>query len=356
MSFTSLQAPFPPSCALNRDRLYLPSDVPSQDIELHYDQVADCINYLPDYPAVPVGPDEIYAHLTHELDTPLLDELYAKLWLVGKRSGDHIDTLHTHRAKGRTLVPIEDPRLHLTWDYNKVYIKPLPVLLLNYDVWATYLSSTEPKPGAEGPVVSSKSAAVAFDRSIAVGFLRSYSFLVSHPLDLAIAQESHLIPQDIDWVQWSRFISHFRRIRDENVAKRYHYGQLRLSRLNWAVRIVRPRQAHSAWFYELPRWSISDFVANYTVPLVFIFATVSLALSSMQVALGVPADALWFEGSSESLQGMSRAFWVFSVAVVLLWVIVWLLLLGIPFLVLAWQLWWGYRHRNKPSGQGKGTP
>ncbi|KAH7139812.1 hypothetical protein B0J13DRAFT_558518 [Dactylonectria estremocensis] len=348
MSSTSLQVPFPPSCALNRDRLCLPSSIPSQS---HSDQEANHIHYLPGYPAVSLAPDEIYTHLTHELDTPLLDELHANLWLVGKRSGDHIDTLHTQRVKGRTVVPTEDPRLHLIWDRNKVYIKPVPIFLLNYDVWSTYLLSNEPKPYAKSHKDSLKSTTASFDCSTAVGFMRSYSFLVSHPLDLAIAQELYLIPHHIDWVQWSGFICHFRHIRDENVARRYHYGQLRLSRLNWVVRIVRPRHAHSVWFYELPHWSISEFVAKYTLPLAFIFATISLALSSMQVALSVPADALWFKESSDRLQGMYRAFWVFSIVVLLLWVIVWLLLLSIPLLALAWQLLWGYSNRDKPNRQ-----
>jgi hypothetical protein len=346
---TDLQVPFPPSCALNRDRLNIPSNILSPRSSSPSDQEADYINYLPCYPDVRLSPDEIYEHLARELDTPLLDELYEKLWLVGRRAGHHIDALHAQRVKGRTIVSAEDPRLHLIWNHRKVYIKPVPVLLLNYDVWATYLMPTRPKHLE--PVTSFESATVAFDRATAVGFLRSYSYLVSHPLDLAIAQESYLIPQNINWVQWSRFISHFRHIGDENVAGRYHYGQLRLSRLNWVVRLFRPRHAHSMWFYELPHWSISDFMTNYTLPLVFIFATLSLVLSSMQVALSVPVDVLWFEEPGNYQQGMGRAFWVFSIAVVLLWALVWLLLLGIPLLVLGWQLSWGYRHRNSSNMQ-----
>ncbi|EPE35146.1 hypothetical protein GLAREA_10842 [Glarea lozoyensis ATCC 20868] len=201
---------------------------------------------------------------------------------------------------------------------------------------------------------SSESAAVTFDCLMAVGFLRSYSLLILHPLDLDIAKETYLVPKDIDWVQWSKFICHFRQIRDEDVARRYHYGQLRLSRLNWLVRVFRPQHAHNMWFYELPHSSISDFVADYTFPIVFIFATLSLVLSSMQVVLSVPTELLWFEERSNDLQGIGRTFWVFSIAVVLLWALVCLLLLGIPVLVLGWQLSWGYKHRIKSNVKAKG--
>ncbi|KAL3469220.1 hypothetical protein BJX99DRAFT_265411 [Aspergillus californicus] len=44
----------------------------------------------------------------------------------------------------------------------------------------------------------------------------------------------------------ARFAHQFQILSDEQVAKRYHYGQIRLSRLNWAVRIFRPRDDHRA--------------------------------------------------------------------------------------------------------------
>ncbi|KAK3937547.1 hypothetical protein QBC46DRAFT_392479 [Diplogelasinospora grovesii] len=242
------------------------------------------------------------------------------------------------RAKGRNIVPTEDPRLHLVWDRDKIYIKPVPMFLLNHDFWTIYLPPSERVPCSKSSPAPSESATIAFDRSVAVGFLRSYSLLMSHRLDFAIAKESHLIPDDVDWLQWSRFICHFRRVGDVAVAKRFHYGQLRLSRLNWAVRIFRPRHAGTMWFYEIPHWSMTEFVAKAMLPLVFVFASVSLVLSSMQVALAVPSEALWSGISEDGLQRLRRAFWVFSIVAVLLWAVVWMLLLGIPLVVLAWQV------------------
>lgn len=74
----------------------------------------------------------------------------------------------------------------------------------------------------------------------------------------------------------------------------------------------------------------------------------------MQVALAVPVDRLWSHILSDhELKEMSRAFWLFSIAVVLLWLLIWALLLGIPLLVLCSQVFWGLRNREK---QVKDTP
>ena len=151
-------------------------------------------------------------------------------------------------------------------------------------------------------------------RALAMGFLRSYARLVASPLDFALAKEAHLLPDDggnnsFDWLAWAAFIQHFRRLGDEHVAPRYHYGQLRLSRLNWAVRVFRPRSADTLWRYEVTSASINDAMAYVTLPLLFAFAIASSLLSAMQVALAVPADSLWPALARESgLQQIARAF------------------------------------------------
>ncbi|KJZ69752.1 hypothetical protein HIM_10863 [Hirsutella minnesotensis 3608] len=280
---TCSQAPFPRSCALNQDRLSSQPNTSIQEFSCQLENEAGRITYVPGHPAINLVPDEVRVHISNELETPLLDELHDKLWLVARKSSSNIDALHTQRVKGRNIIPTEDPRLHLVWNRGTIYIKPVPVFLLNHDFWTMYLQSPNGELFSKGPRMLSESAPSVFDRSVAMGFLRSYALLVTCHLDLAIAKESHLIPDDVDWLRWSEFICHFRGIGDENVAQRYHYGQLRLSRLNWAVRIFRPRHANTIWFYEIPHWSTSEFVARATFPLAFAFAGVSLALSSMQV-------------------------------------------------------------------------
>jgi hypothetical protein len=46
---------------------------------------------------------------------------------------------------------------------------------------------------------------------------------------------------------------------------------------------------------------------------------------------------------------MSRAYWIFSIGVLLLLGVVWMLLLGIPLVVLVWQLSWGFPKREKEA-------
>lgn len=74
-------------------------------------------------------------------------------------------------------------------------------------------------------------------------------------------------------------------------------------------------------------------------PLIFAFASLSLVLSSMQIVLPVPVDGLKFEQlDAFGLQAMRRAFRVFSIIVLLLSGAVWVLLIFIPFSVIAWQI------------------
>jgi hypothetical protein len=344
-------APFPASCALNTELLKRP--LGTKDDSAQSESEAKAIQYIPGNPGVGLLRSQVHDHLSNELATPLLDELYTHLWLVAKKSGRHIDALHTQKAKGRAIIPTENPRLHLIWNRNKIYIKPVPLYLVNYEFWVRYLQPLKRVLSSENSSLVPKipePAALIFDSSIAIGFMRSYASLIKCPLDLAIAKECYLIPADIDWIGWSIFINHFRVVGDDRVAKRYHYGQLRLSRLNWAVRIFRPQHTRTRWWYENPYWSTGEFMERATFPLVFLFASVSIALSSMQVALAVPVDRLWSHISGDhELQEMNRAFWLFSIAVVLLWLLTWILLLGIPLLVLCSQVFWGFRNREKQA-------
>lgn len=342
-------APFPPSCALNREVLEHP--LSANDDTLQPQSGAKAIQYIPGNPGISLLPNEVYDHLFNELATPLLNKLYAQLWLVARKSGHHIDALHSQKVKGRSIIPTEDPRLHLVWNRNKIYIKPIPLFLLNHEFWVRYLQPLKRGLSSENPSLTPETpepTASVFDNSIAVGFIRSYVSLIKYPLDLAIAKECYLIPADTDWIQWSIFINHFRGIGDDSVAKRYHYGQMRLSRLNWVVRIFHPQHTRTRWFYENPYWSTGDFMERATFPLVFLFASLSVILSSMQVALSVPADRLWSQiPNDDELQEMNRAFWLFSIAVVLLWLLTWALLLGMPLVALCLQVFWGFRNREK---------
>jgi hypothetical protein len=283
-----MTTPFTPSTALNKDRLQLPSTSPKDD---------NLTTHLPGNPSIPLTPSHLTAYLTAHLTTPLLDELHPHLWLIAKPTGTNIDPLHKHLVKGRNIIPTEDARLHLIWSREKIFVKPVPEFLLNWDFWGVYLS---PSPSSaaglertkgEDSTTLDKTTSLGQDppkenlHASALGLLRSHALLIPSQLDFSLAQESHLLPPCVgSFAEWSAFIAPFRDITDDRVAPRYEFGQLRLSRLNWLVRVTRPRNAvagYGKWFYEISHWDITGFVGSAAVPLVFAFAGVSLVLGAM---------------------------------------------------------------------------
>ncbi|KAI5462215.1 hypothetical protein BGZ63DRAFT_208051 [Mariannaea sp. PMI_226] len=270
---------------------------------------------------VGVSRPEVVSILEQELDTAILNEMHPWLWLVAKKSSQHVDSLHEHVFKNRTITIAENPALHLVWMYDRVYLKPIPCELLNYRFWINFLipqvgqlsyttqsgqltQSSQQNSQADYEIDSLSSTC-----QIALGFLRTYSLLIQHESDFVIAQSSNLIPKSITYPEFEDFISAFRFIGDEVVSKRYMYGQFRLTRLNWAVRLCRPASATNKtifpWYYHEMRWQTADYLRDYGAVAVFIFAVLSLILSSLQVMIAVQA--------LPTRSSFLRFSWVFSI-------------------------------------------
>lgn len=107
---------------------------------------AESILHIPGDLSGGLGCDDVRAHLSKHLRTPILDELYQQLWLVARQPGASIDPLHAQNVKGRTILPTEDPNLHLVWNCDKIHVKPVPAFLLNHDFWLIYLRVTSRSP------------------------------------------------------------------------------------------------------------------------------------------------------------------------------------------------------------------
>ena len=278
-----------------------------------------------------LSPDKASAFLMAELSTPLLDSLYPKLWLVARKEGSHIDPLHHQHVKGRQVIVSEDPKMHLIWTTNKIFIKPVPHCLFSYYFWLSFLS-----PGACTKKPHGLSKSQEHDRTLALGFLRSYSHLIRHRSDFAIAKERHLIPADTDWQAWRCFIAHFHQVPNARVAQRYHYGQMRHSRLNHLVRLTLPRERSTFWFYEPLHWSTAPYMKGITTSVGFVLATISLVLSSMQVSLAAISGT----------RATANAYWTFSVMIQSAMAATWILIVAVPLAFVIWQLWWGFRHKG----------
>lgn len=356
--------PFARAYALNDDavvkvddpvRLGASADQESWDIEtegqarsfsqdgLAQAQIPGRSDLLLDYPGV-------MGYLASELATPLLESLYPHLWLVARKDSKNVDALHRQIIKDRQIIVSEDPQLHLFWTTRRVYVKPMPVCLSSYVFWEQCLGREQfvDTHRQEPNLYATGSAPRQFDRRTALGFLRSYALLIRHPSDFKIAKEKGLLPEHYDWDAWSSFISHFRDLDDARVSQRYHYGQIRLSRMNWAMRIFRPRKDggfDANLYYERSYWSASPYVHSAAVVLAFIFAAFSLVLSAMQVTLAAPAanpDVYTTAG----LASFARAFFGFSIAVMLASMVALVLLVTLPALHVFYQLFWGFIHRD----------
>ena len=274
----------------------------------------DVLEYVVEVPAVRSQDEDLPSlaaisdFLSRELDTPILNDLYPHLWLVAKKSGDHIDALHQHYIKNRKITIAEDPALHLIWYYGTLYLKPIPQCLFIHAFWKDYLLPSKPECLGDQQAFDTRSNSHIC--RTALGYLRSYSFLVQHESDYLIAQRADLIPKDITYQEFRRFILPFRSIPDEAVAPRYHFGQLRLSRLKYAVRLLRPLLlGRIKVAYHQNRYrQTGDFLRRFGTPLLFLFAAFSVVLSAMQVTLAALAQDTW--------PAFIRASWGFSVAVI----------------------------------------
>lgn len=186
-------------------------------------------------------------------------------------------------------------------------------------------------------------------RASALGLLRTYALLLPAELDFILARESHLLPSssNFTWETWAPLLPHLLSIPDSSVSPRFHYGQLRLSRVNWAVRLFRPPSAETFWFYQLPRLgSTASYLREMSIPLLFVFAALSLALSSMQVVLSTDVEVLDLLPGLDG-RTIQRAFVVCALMLLVFSAFVGVAMIFIPAGVLMWQLSWGFSRRRR---------
>jgi len=215
--------------------------------------------------------------LERELWCGDLETMAPRLWIMTTFSSANINPLHRQQVKGREIVVTEEPRLHLVWIHNRIFVKPLPRYLLSQAFWKTFLEEDSNQAGYSQSNLY----------KAATGFLRTYRYLIQHESDFRIAQQDHLrlIPKDIDWPSFCQFILELSHIDDTVVSRRYCYGELRLTRLNLYAPLLL-RKFH----YEQVHGQYGDFFGRLYGPILFVFAVVSTILNSMQVALA--ADQL----------------------------------------------------------------
>lgn len=94
-----------------------------------------------------------------------------------------------------------------------------------------------------------------------------------------IAKEKHLIPYYVTWEAWIQFVDQFLRLGDlERVNKRYHYGALRLSRLNKVCWLQ--GRIHG---YRFPYQTYGEMLSMNMAPIGAATVYIAVVLTAMQV-------------------------------------------------------------------------
>ncbi|KAL8718381.1 MAG: hypothetical protein Q9225_004473 [Loekoesia sp. 1 TL-2023] len=311
-------------CPFNRDSA-LVREPASQASNSHANSPS--VKTVPGHPLL-VWDDRrgVTSMLEPELLTPELDKMSPYLWMMATQSSANINALHRQIVKGRKIVITEDPRLHLIWLQDRIHIKPLPKCLLSHAFWSDVLLSPPPKSGPRQPDLV----------KAALGYLRSYRYLIRHESDLHIAQREdlRLVPKEVTWEQISRFLGDLGSIRDDAVSPRYAFGELRLSRLNFYGKFILRR-----FHYERLHVQYGSYFGQFYGPLLFVFGLFALALQAMQVELAVEQLS---SATIINLQELGRVLALMALA--------WLALLTLALLLLFLYLFvdeWQYAIRDR---------
>lgn len=228
---------------------------------------------LPEYPSTTLEDITTIAHLVDaDFWCQDLETIAPHLWVMSTQSGANINPLHRQKVKGREIVITEEPRLHLVWIHDRIFIKPLPRYILSHTFWETFFNDKSNPLGDRKHEI----------QCAALGFLRTYFYLIQRESDLIIAQQDslHLVPKDIQWSGFCRFMSQIRNVEDAKVSYRYQYGELRLSRLNFYAPLFLGK-----FHFEQVHGQCSDYFARFYGPVLFIFAVISTVLNCMQIIL-----------------------------------------------------------------------
>jgi hypothetical protein len=203
------------------------------------------------------------------------NEIFGHLWFAG--TPGRFRAFHEEYVFRRNIIPCEDPNLHLVWFSDAIYSKPLPPCITNYEFFKERICPDK----------------TLF--SLACGLLFSYTNLVRHESDFRIAVRLGLLrsnyDHDLTWERWQAFrmvLKPFFASHPASYDKRYKYGELRLTRLNfvYALKLRYLQGYHNVYTQYGPYFS------RYFAGAILIFAFASVSLGAMQVMLQAPPPNL----------------------------------------------------------------
>ncbi|KAI7763495.1 hypothetical protein LZL87_010560 [Fusarium oxysporum] len=185
----------------------------------------------------------------------------------------------------------ENPKLHLVWINDRVFIKPLPRFIGSHDFWRDHLCNNN----------TSEDVRI---RRAALGYLRTYYYLIRHESDFRIAKDPNLclIPESITWEQFCDFTSDLDKILDKDVSLRYAYGQIRLTRLNFYAPVILNKP-----YFQRVDFQYGQYFARFYAPILFGIGITSVTLSGLQVVASLET------GGSANWQGLALGVSVMAI-------------------------------------------
>lgn len=249
------------------------------------DKLRPVQDHLPGHPRIRLDiKEELLNFLETEFRSQDLERLAPRLWWMSKQDSASISPLHRQRVKKRSLVITEDPKLHLVWIHDRIFLKPLPEYLLSHAFWQRYLligDNNNPDDYSDDERTGRRLQSI---RRAALGYLRTYFYLIRHESDFRMAQEAVvcLVPARITWKQFCDFSRDFKSIPDHEVSQRYTYGEIRLTRLNFYTKILLHK-----WYFQRVETQYSAYFAQFYAPFLFVFGILSIILSAMQVEAAI---------------------------------------------------------------------
>lgn len=298
---------------------------PEFKIKMHYDSVPFEVHVLDSQPDVEKGahidtddfdllpasyrnsdddvaiPQNGAHYLRTELLLERLNKIHPWLWTAGRPMPPR--ALHHQLFLSRSVVITERMDMHLVWSKTRIFLKPIPRFLLDRDFWVQHLlcPRVHKQDGTNTCANRHELAACS------LGFLFSYTALVSHESDFHMAQREHLIPRDVSWPAWKTFVRQILEQHDySSINRRYWYGELRLSRLDKIYQLTQPGcllRGYSAAYYHY-----SDFFNAHLATIASFTIYAALVLAAMQVGLSTETLA-----GSPAFQDASWGFTVFAI-------------------------------------------
>lgn len=252
------------------------------------------MRHLPGYPRIILSDrDGLLNFLEGEYCSVDLDRIAGRLWWMSKQDSVNISPLHRQLVKRRSIVVTEDPKLHLVWINDRIFVKPLPRYLTSYVFWHDFLENDA------NLATQSRCNHIC---KAALGYLRTYFYLVRSESDFYIAQDPslHLIPSGITWEQFCNFTTDLVTISDSDVSERYAYGEIRLTRLNFYAPLLLGKS-----HFQRVEYQYNEYFARFFGPILVIAGVVSVLLSGLQVSVAV--QSVDSHPSGQAL--LAVAFW-----------------------------------------------